>query len=79
MTGSVGSDIKDTLNVGSSERSHIFTPDTAWSGDIIQIIVDPALEEVAANNFRNLLDHIDNETIDDTKYVLTIALNAICD
>ena len=57
-----GGDIEGTLIVGSRERSLIFTPDAAWSGENIQIIVDATLEDVAANNFRDLLDHVGSET-----------------
>jgi hypothetical protein len=79
VTGGNGRDIEGTLIVGSSERSLIFTPDAAWFGDTIQIIVDATLEDVAANNFRDLLDHVGNETNVDTEGVLIVPLKAACD
>lgn len=79
VTGGNGRDIDGTLIVGSSERSLIFTPDAAWFGDTIQIIVDATLEDVAANNFRDLLDHVGNETNVDTEGVLIVPLKAACD
>lgn len=79
VAGGDGRDIGGTLVVGSSERSLIFTPDAAWSGDTFQIIVDASLEDVAANNFRDLLDHVGSETNGETENVLTVPLNTACD
>lgn len=39
------------------ERTWCFTPDDPWPPDTIQIIVDARLEDVAGNNFRDLMDH----------------------
>ena len=79
VTGGDGRDIEGILIVGGNERSLIFTQHAAWSVDAIQIIVDATLEDVAANNFRDLLDHVGNDTIDETKNVLTVPLNGACD
>lgn len=34
-----------------------FIPDTPWSGHHVDIHIDPRLEDVAGNNFHDLLDH----------------------
>ncbi|MEL6960260.1 MAG: hypothetical protein AAGL89_15035, partial [Pseudomonadota bacterium] len=73
-----GSNIEGTLTVGSSERSIIFTPAADWSGDTIRISIDATLEDVAANNFRDLLDHVGNDSIDDPETELIVPLNAAC-
>lgn len=78
IADSGGRNIEGTLIVGSRERSLIFTPDAAWSGDTIQIIVDATLEDVAANNFRDLLDHVGDDTNDNTEDVLIVSLRAAC-
>lgn len=79
VAGSDGRDIEGALIVGSGERSLIFTPDAAWSGDTIQLFVDATLEDVAANNFRDLLDHVGTDTNDFESNVLVVPLNAACD
>lgn len=78
IADSDGRNIEGSLIVGSRERSLIFTPDAAWSGDTIQIIVDAILEDVAANNFRDLLDHVGDDTNDQTEDVLILSLKAAC-
>ena len=35
-----------------------FIPDRPWSGPYVEIHVDPRLEDVAGNNFHDLLDHV---------------------
>ena len=62
VTDEGGTDIDGALVIGDGERSLIFTPSAPWSGDEIQVVVGPKLEDVAANNFRDLLDHVSGET-----------------
>ncbi|MBX2801790.1 MAG: hypothetical protein KTR31_29190 [Myxococcales bacterium] len=35
-----------------------FTPDEAWASGELWLVVDSALEDVAGNNFRDLLDDV---------------------
>lgn len=71
-----GDDIDGTLIVGSGERSIIFAPNVPWTGDRIGVLVNPTLEDVAANNFRDLLDHRGSEeVIDVAKLMVPVTLN----
>jgi hypothetical protein len=45
------------VSVENFEQTWHFTPDAAWSTPTIRIVVDARLEDVAGNNFRELLDH----------------------
>jgi hypothetical protein len=74
VTDNEGQGIEGAFIVGSGERSLIFTPDIAWSGETIQILVDPTLEDVAANNFRDLLDHLGHEDVSDIE-TLTLPIS----
>lgn len=40
------------------EHQWQFKPDALWPGSKIQIVIDARLEDVAGNNFRELLDHV---------------------
>ena len=52
-----GRDIVGSIDVGAGERFWRFTPDSPWGIDSILLNVNPTLEDVAANNFQDLLDH----------------------
>lgn len=50
--------VEGTAHIGDSEYSWRFTPDLPWSEQELQVVVDPALEDVAGNNYHDLLDHL---------------------
>ena len=50
-----GRAVAGTVHVGTAERSWSFTPHEGWPEDA-RLIVDGFLEDVAGNNFRDLLD-----------------------
>jgi hypothetical protein len=54
MSGTV---LLGDLNISGSETIWRFEPVQAWTDDKITINVDPNLEDVAGNNFKDLLDH----------------------
>ena len=49
--------IAGRVEVGELERSWSFTPVGPWPEEAVFLHVNPTLEDVAANNFRDLLDH----------------------
>lgn len=67
-----GHRVPGTVSVENYDRTWRFSPDSAWSTPKIRIAVDARFEDVAGNNFRELLDHsvetgvadIDQKTID---------------
>lgn len=52
-----GQSIAGTVKVTRQETHWRFLPDKPWTGNRITLVVDPRLEDVAGNNFRDLLDH----------------------
>ena len=56
VVASDGQAIDGTPLVGESEMSWSFTPDEPWTAPGMHVIVDNALEDVAGNNLRELLD-----------------------
>ena len=44
--------------VSRGERTWRFTPDKPWGGQNLQVEVDPTLEDIAGNNFQDLLDNV---------------------
>lgn len=46
-----------TIGLDDHERAWRFTPDSPWPAAVLQIVVDARMEDVAGNNFRDLLDH----------------------
>lgn len=48
--------VAGTVQIDAHERGWRFIPTAPWAGDRIRIVVDPSLEDVAGNNFRELLD-----------------------
>ena len=51
-----GQPVAGTIEVGASEHSWHFTPTEPWPDTAVQVVADTALEDVAGNNFRDLLD-----------------------
>ena len=72
-----GHPIEGSIEIGSGERLWTFKPNANWPTDHIQINVDPRLEDVAANNFHDLLDHVASETSGASSIVLPVA-RTIC-
>ncbi len=57
--------VSGAIDIGAGERSWRFIPNEPWSTAEIQVIANSKLEDVAANNFRDLLDHAaSNDTAD---------------
>lgn len=52
-----GQRISGTVLIDDHEHSWRFEPDSPWAVASLRIIVDTRLEDVAGNNFRDLLDH----------------------
>ncbi|MBX2803634.1 MAG: hypothetical protein KTR31_38505 [Myxococcales bacterium] len=50
--------VAGTPQVGDGERVWRFTPDEAWADGDLLLVVHSALEDVAGNNFRDLLDDV---------------------
>lgn len=49
--------IEGVVSIGADGKSLQFVPSEVWSTDEIEIVVDSRLEDVAGNNFQELLDH----------------------
>lgn len=59
--------------VGEDERSWSFTPNERWADEELEIIANAALEDVAGNNFHDLLDHLrDADAIEVSSTALSI-------
>ena len=70
-----GHPIPGNISLGNNETSWHFVPEQQWIEKSVQITVDPRLEDVAGNNFRDLLDHsleVDVKSIKQIKF--TVAL-----
>lgn len=52
-----GQAVSGRIRIEDGQRRWRFDPDRAWSGAYADILVVPTLEDVAGNNFRDLLDH----------------------
>ena len=52
-----GNLISGAVTVDSNEKIWRFQPEKKWQGDALQIAVDAQFEDVAGNNFKDLLDH----------------------
>lgn len=55
-----GLDIPGELFIGNHETEWRFQPKNNWTDKKIHIVVDSELEDVAGNNFKDLLDHTIN-------------------
>ena len=53
-----GHRIEGDIEVRDSEKTWRFIPNQLWSGTELQLAADIALEDVAGNNFVDLLDHL---------------------
>lgn len=75
VTTEDGRDIVGAITVGEGERSWSFTPSAPWANASILIDVSPTLEDVAANNFQDLLDHVGSDMTMIGSTILPIDLN----
>ena len=76
MVAEDGQNIGGMTHVGAGETSWSFTPNEAWTQSELIVVASTDLEDVAGNNFRDLLDHL--ETTEDTEiasYAFPITLN----
>lgn len=53
-----GERVEGAITVAEAEHAVNFTPLDPWPAGDLVLIANPALEDVAGNNFRDLLDHI---------------------
>ncbi len=79
VTTEDGRDVAGTISVGEGERSWRFSPNAPWPNDDIHIDVSPTLEDVAANNFYDLLDHVVSGATQGGSIILPIGRLACAD
>lgn len=53
-----GSVIEGKIDVALAEQIWHFTPNAPWPAEDLRLIADTTLEDVAGNNFHDLLDHV---------------------
>ena len=58
-----GHQIEGDIEVRDGERSWRFIPNQPWSGTDLQLAAEISLEDVAGNNFLDLLDHISSDQV----------------
>ncbi len=51
-------DIDGAIQIGDTERTWSFKPHQPWPLEDLYLVANPLLEDVAGNNFRDLLDHV---------------------
>ena len=72
-----GEEIQGKSLPGNHETEWHFQPNEAWENEQITIVVNSELEDVAGNNFRDLLDHsIETETRDRAPILISIDLTS---
>ncbi len=57
VIGPDGREVAGTVRLENHETRWVFVPALPWAGEAIDLLVDARLEDVAGNNFRDLLDH----------------------
>ena len=69
-------EILGRVSLSDHETAWVFTPDQSWAAKNIYLHINGSLEDVAGNNFRDLLDHtVDQGSKDITNVRLPILLN----
>ncbi|MEM7438576.1 MAG: hypothetical protein AAF393_03185 [Pseudomonadota bacterium] len=58
--------VEGTVTINEGEHNWAFKPLAPWPDKDLQLIVDPDLEDVAGNNFRDLLDQMAGDQKSDT-------------
>ena len=79
VTTDDGRNIVGSIDVSAGERSWSFTPGAPWAMASILVDVSPTLEDVAANNFQDLLDHPASGVIKSRSVTRSIGLTACTD
>lgn len=74
VTTADGQSIAGEIDVGAGERSLRFVPDESWDHRDLYLIADASLEDVAANNFLDLLDHVQGTEMTEVP-TTTLAVN----
>ncbi len=74
VTTANGQRIAGEIDVGAGERSLRFVPDESWDHRDLYLTADASLEDVAANNFLDLLDHVQGTKITEVP-ATTLAVN----
>ena len=70
-----GQKINGEIHIGNHEYEWRFVPDHPWRAENILIVVNSELEDVAGNNFKELLDHkVDTETKNHSQISIPITL-----
>ena len=71
-----GQEINGDIQISNHEYEWRFLPDHPWKTENILIIVNSELEDVAGNNFKDLLDHkVDTEMKNHSQISIPITLN----
>ena len=71
-----GKEIQGKFLIRNHETEWHFQPNEAWVSEQIYIAVDSELEDVAGNNFRDLLDHdVKSETKNISYVFIAVDLN----
>ena len=58
--------IAGEIHIGAAEHSWRFIPNEPWGSKKVQVVANAILEDVAANNFVDLLDHVKSREADET-------------
>lgn len=67
--------VSGLVRVGVDERSWSFAPREIWTDNKLQVVADTELEDVAGNNFRDLLDQtVSNADSDAPHTTMTVTL-----
>ena len=70
-----GQKIDGDIQIGKHGYEWRFVPDHPWNAENILIIVNTELEDVAGNNFKDLLDHkVDTETKNHSRISIPVTL-----
>jgi hypothetical protein len=76
---SEGGDVMEgTIQVTNGEAHWAFFPDDVWHTDNVQVLVSAELEDVAANNFRDLLDHVGSDEANDVSILAVPVVLKMC-
>lgn len=80
MDSATEGDIRGTVEVENAERTWSFEPTEPWPAGDILLVADPLLEDVAGNNFHDLLDQVagDRESTN-SPTVLDITIQSCAD
>ncbi len=64
-----GQSVPGEVTIDNHEKRWRFHPVHPWHGAAVQLVVDGRLEDVAGNNFRDLLDHAVESVVNDIDHV----------